>query len=124
MNKIKPNRNLQRKWIHALESGDFQQGHGYLKLEDRYCCLGVACALTEPEAFKPARTQDPSFGEIWHESAYGLPDKFRRKLGLLFFSTEDSVVSDQAVLQKANDSGDYSFQDIAQVLRCWLEIWD
>lgn len=38
------------KWLAALRSGKFKQGSQYLKSEDGYCCLGVACAITMPSA--------------------------------------------------------------------------
>lgn len=31
--------------VRALRSGDYQQGRANLCLKDRYCCLGVACAI-------------------------------------------------------------------------------
>jgi hypothetical protein len=33
------------KLAEALESGEFKQAQGALKVEDTYCCLGVACEL-------------------------------------------------------------------------------
>lgn len=35
------NEQLKERWIHALESGDFQQTQGHLRLGEGYCCLGV-----------------------------------------------------------------------------------
>ena len=31
----------KKAWIEALRSGDYKQGHGRLKGDDLYCCLGV-----------------------------------------------------------------------------------
>lgn len=36
---------LQIAWLEALESGKYEQGHHYLKRDDRFCCLGVLCDL-------------------------------------------------------------------------------
>jgi hypothetical protein len=33
------------KWVAALRSGKYEQGKGYLKRENKYCCLGVLCDL-------------------------------------------------------------------------------
>ena len=30
-----------KKWLEALRSGEYEQGKGFLKTEDGYCCLGV-----------------------------------------------------------------------------------
>lgn len=37
---------LKAKWVKALRSGEYKQGHGRLKTaEGGYCCLGVLCAV-------------------------------------------------------------------------------
>lgn len=38
-----------KKWVAALESGEFQQVKGFLRAGDQYCCLGVACELYRRE---------------------------------------------------------------------------
>lgn len=38
------NKNAQT-WVDTLRAGIYKQGKGYLKVEDTYCCLGVACEL-------------------------------------------------------------------------------
>jgi hypothetical protein len=47
------NKGNLRKWVAALRSGDYKQGHGHLCTykatetgrDYKYCCLGVACQL-------------------------------------------------------------------------------
>lgn len=39
------NRGNMRKFIEALECGQYEQGSGRLRQGDRFCCLGVACDL-------------------------------------------------------------------------------
>lgn len=34
-----------RKWVDALRSGEFRQGKLGLRIENAYCCLGVACEI-------------------------------------------------------------------------------
>ena len=36
---------IKAQWLTALRSGDYQQGQGYLRQGDQYCCLGVLCDL-------------------------------------------------------------------------------
>jgi hypothetical protein len=39
---IRMPKEMKRKWITALRSGEYKQGTGALKTDDgRYCCLGV-----------------------------------------------------------------------------------
>jgi hypothetical protein len=37
-------------WITALRSGRYQQGKGYLRSNNEYCCLGVLCEVLPPDA--------------------------------------------------------------------------
>jgi hypothetical protein len=37
------------KWIEALRSGKYPQGHGALRSSDGYCCLGVLCDVLPSE---------------------------------------------------------------------------
>ena len=46
----------QTKWVESLRSGKYRQGRGYLRVENRYCCLGVGCEIFDIE--KHARVQD------------------------------------------------------------------
>lgn len=43
------NKNVKKKWIKALRSGGYEQGHGALctvtEAGDEFCCLGVLCEL-------------------------------------------------------------------------------
>lgn len=41
-----------RKWIRALRSGKYAQGTSYLRRADKFCCLGVACDLVMPDAWR------------------------------------------------------------------------
>lgn len=47
---LTPNREAIAEWVAALESGQYEQGEGWLKVIDdkgsaKYCCLGVACEI-------------------------------------------------------------------------------
>ena len=39
------NKKVKQKWIKALRSGKYKQGRGYLRYNDKYCCLGVIIKL-------------------------------------------------------------------------------
>jgi len=38
-----------KRWIAALDSGDYKQGKGALQTKAGYCCLGVACDVLIPK---------------------------------------------------------------------------
>ena len=40
------NADVKQKWVAALRSGQYKQGRGRLRQEDKYCCLGVLCDLS------------------------------------------------------------------------------
>ncbi len=43
--------NLER-WVVALRSGKYKQGHYMLRdVNNKFCCLGVACDILHPEAW-------------------------------------------------------------------------
>lgn len=43
--KFRTPKEVQKLWIDALRSGKYIQGKGYLKKENKFCCLGVLCDL-------------------------------------------------------------------------------
>lgn len=43
------NPEIKTKWIAALKSGEYEQGTGYLKHYNTYCCLGVLCDIHAKE---------------------------------------------------------------------------
>jgi hypothetical protein len=45
----KMNPEIKAKWVAALRSGEYKQGRGQLRSEDRFCCLGVLCDLHAKE---------------------------------------------------------------------------
>ncbi len=40
---------IKKLWVDALRSGEFKQGEGCLKDDDKFCCLGVLCELYRRE---------------------------------------------------------------------------
>lgn len=39
------NQEVKKLWVDALRSGEYQQGKGSLRNDNKYCCLGVLCDL-------------------------------------------------------------------------------
>lgn len=42
---------VAKKWVEALRSGKYEQGTRYLKSENKYCCLGVLCEISNISSF-------------------------------------------------------------------------
>ncbi len=39
--------NIRKRWVAALRSGNYKQGKRRLRVEDRFCCLGVLCDIVK-----------------------------------------------------------------------------
>lgn len=127
----------RRIWADALRSGEYQQGHGYLKrlllLQDDgstgtvYCCLGVACELSSFGDWTP-RFVDEN-GELLPGPAtysYGdgkfeefPPPRVAELLGLFYDGSNEPGLS----LAAMNDA-EVSFAEIADFIERRGEIFD
>lgn len=68
---MEPNKDVIRKWVDALRSGEYRQGDGGLRDEnDKFCCLGVLCDLAEKEKV----IEEPSLSCSNYYYAYGDED--------------------------------------------------
>lgn len=104
------NRENFRKWVKALRSGQFKQGIEKLKRDDdRYCCLGVVCALMEREGLDPGWS--PAFLDESGNSY--LPIPAQRWLGV---GGGNVTISEAIVATRANDTLRWSFERIADAI--------
>ena len=98
----------RRLWIDALRSGEYKQGKGALQNGDRFCCLGVACAvLGIPKTISDYGAIN--YGNSGERSSVELPDSAAALLGMHHrtgANYESSSLSDR------NDDGD-TFAEIA-----------
>lgn len=133
------NPEVKEAWCQALESGEYRQGEGYLRLvtpakgSERtpgYCCLGVLCELAlkagiitaeHLDADDPGRHTVVQYGEGWDGSCAVLPNVVRDWAGLGSNRTPALVTvtvgDEETQLSRLNDSGEYDFPAIAQVIR-------
>lgn len=109
----------QRKWLEALESGEYKQGEGLLRShDDRYCCLGVALAIRPivPGGCEGWVQADSGFffyktllpSDV-HFTTTDLPEKVRQELGI-------SIVMHYVAIHM-NDTLRWDFMRIALVFR-------
>ena len=104
------NKSVKNKWLKALRSGEYTQGHFRLVTnDDKFCCLGVLCDL----AVRAGITE-------WEKSKTGwcvdknvsyLPNSVMNWSGL-----ERDPVSDGSALSDLNDSYFLSFANIADII--------
>ena len=101
-------------WIQALRSGKYKQGRLVLHnvLNDSYCCLGVACALFAEQL--NLTTTHTEFSISYNDYLSLAPDDVVELLQLVDRSGSNKKNSNS--LAALNDSGKYSFDQIADEL--------
>ena len=105
---------IKRKWIEALEGGQYKQTTGTLSAKDSsgnkmYCCLGVLWQVCGDGFHDDSDGDYDSFQPIGNSSIEVLDDD-----NLLRFGMTDEV---QRMLAKLNDSG-HDFKQIAEYIHC------
>jgi hypothetical protein len=58
------NEEIKKRWVEALRSGDYEKGRRYMRVNDKFCALGVLCDLHAKET-----------GIEWNHQEYMI-DKF------------------------------------------------
>lgn len=136
--KLKPE--IKQKWLDALRSGEYEQGEGYLRYNDKYCCLGVLTDLYLKETNKewaiykiidygggiPSSTV---YGNVF--SGYTNEGTLEENVAYWAFETSETrhmgydyhnpaVSPDQISLSQMNDHYKKNFSEIADLIEAWL----
>jgi hypothetical protein len=100
----------KKKWVAGLRSDNYEQGQKYLRVDDKFCCLGVLCDLVDP-----SRWVSPSHTVIYFYdgSMLGLPKLVQDVAGVDECGTVD--MGPIHSLAEMNDIG-FSFGQIADVI--------
>jgi hypothetical protein len=102
-----------KAWLKALRSGEFVQGrHCLNKNNEKYCCLGVACAVLVKRKVPLVINKMINENRTYDECGYTLPYKAMKALGV-----KDSAgqMGSGDTLINLNDSGT-SFKKIASLI--------
>lgn len=114
------------RWVEALESGEYQQGVGYLHdhQDNLFCCLGVACDLAYRDGAVTKYTSEDEVSQPSYVTRYGkselatvLPDEVVEWLGLSCQNPEVDTDDSRVELTHLNDGWGLSFQQIAEYIR-------
>lgn len=112
------NEEIKTRWIEALRSGEYEQGHGNLKNDGKFCCLGVLCELAVQDGVIERKDYEgePS---IYAEMDAVLPTRVRRWAGL--FDSNPDVLWDGRIdtIAHVNDC-EVSFETIATIIETQL----
>jgi hypothetical protein len=101
-------KSLRERWVEALTSGDYEQGEGALRRGRRFCCLGVALDLLEPDQWYVSDGSGDETGNWANRSNTGYPEDDQ---------LEPFGISRQEgrFLAEYNDQG-YTFAQIAKII--------
>lgn len=102
-----------KAWVAALRSGNYRQGIGKLKQNDRYCCLGVACELYQQAVGDLWVRAEVTGVTYYNNNNENLPDEVQKWLGLV--SEWGANAADIEALTDKNDTGK-SFAEIADII--------
>lgn len=105
----------RKQLIDALRSGKYLQGFGALRSEDKYCCLGVACDISNIDKWKKEPTSLYKYIDIVGYMPAQVMDfyGFSNKKGI--YKDIDYIGTKQQSLALQNDRG-MSFIKIADII--------
>jgi len=106
---------LKQAWIDALKSGEFQQGYGFLKRAEKFCCLGVLCEVMIARGANITRrlTDD----EQEEDKLITLYSGERSLLSEELLNLAGLSWDEQIVVMHKNDDTRSSFDEIAAYLK-------
>lgn len=98
---------FKARWVEALESDRYEQGQSALKTHsDKFCCLGVAADLKDPDGWYEAAC---NIEHYWAGGCLSLRDNARKEISL----SRDA----QNELIRMNDDGKMTFTEIAKWIK-------
>jgi len=107
------NAEFKAKWVEALRSGRYLQGHQRLRRGDTYCCLGVLCDLIDPARWEKENKDSPTSGYLWYiGEGQGYSVEYLSDNSLAVVKLTDAQ---QRKLARMNDLSK-SFQEIADYI--------
>jgi len=115
---------MEQKLVEALRSGRWEQADGQLRFGDKYCCLGVACAISGVGSFGPGLSVDrdtfvtTDMQDRRETASAILPERVKKLLG---WSADTGLVTirdrsgRKPALTELNDEG-FTFPQIADII--------
>jgi hypothetical protein len=106
----------QKKWLEALRSGKYEQGTQYLRtIDDKFCCLGVACDLAGIPASRDAINLADQNYYLYDSYSQILPEFAQAYLSAQGSSGDAHPDGFACSLSQLNDTGK-SFMEIADIV--------
>jgi hypothetical protein len=100
---------FKARWVEALKSGAYTQCYSVLREGNRFCAIGVACDLMDPNGWDPGAGETDEELRPWRGESSLMEKTAAAEIGL----TEH----EQADVVNLNDQDTMTFPEIAQ----WIE---
>ena len=107
---------LQEKWLQALESGEYKQTQDNLCVDGKYCCLGVATHVFNPD-HQALKDNGWYRNKNQRQAIATAPNDVTEALKL---NSNEGILSDEhecCSLADMNDSYEFTLKDIAKFIR-------
>ena len=129
-------KDIMELWVKALRSGEYEQGRGYLQHDGKFCCLGVLCEVMIDSDMPLDRQGHYNIinGEkhkIMHYGSVELGRDQSATLPIEVMKWSDWSLSsingairfgdEITTLTALNDSGEFTFNQIADVIEYFYE---
>lgn len=99
---------MKQRWVSALRSGEYEQGRGTFRQDNKYCCLGVLAEI-DGQLEENGSLKDHPYSDSY------FPDFLSEYYGLNGMYIDGRII--QNVLVQMNDVFLNSFNEIAD----WIE---
>lgn len=111
------NPEIKTKWLEALRSGKYKQGKNFLRIEDRFCCLGVLCDIIDPTKWSDSGHRN----NVTYEGCQTMPTRdFLQAVGIPKYPVMDGQLESCAgAFAEMNDNGK-TFEEIAAAIEVRL----
>jgi hypothetical protein len=117
------------RWIAALRSGKYEQGYKRLNRDNKFCCLGVLCDILKDEidltvSVERGITHYNSNGSVLPNALLNYAN-LNSYMGYIssFSGDENTYCPEGLTLSHLNDSENYNFSKIADVIeKHWEEL--
>lgn len=111
-----------KKWIAALDSGEYKQTKYWLQENDQYCCLGVGCkviikaselVLAADGVIKGQRPYDQPSAPLWLKD---IDADFESKTGFRLTVLNDYGIDYSRIFEGSESIPPFSYTEIATLL--------
>lgn len=103
---------VKEDWVEALRSDEYVQGKDYLCKDNKHCCLGVLCEITDTDVVAKSINGGTIYAYKGETNTALLSENLKEEIGL----ADDDV--DELIF--LNDTQEVTFDEIADYIEVYL----